>query len=51
MPLSWNENNKRAIEFSTEWKDTDCERAKAKSFWDSFFLDYLNKIRNTRNRC
>jgi hypothetical protein len=37
MPLSWNENNKRAIEFSTEWKDTDCERAKAKSFWDSFF--------------
>ena len=37
MPLSWNEINKRAIEFSTEWKDTDCERAEAKSFWDSFF--------------
>ncbi|MCX6986295.1 MAG: class I SAM-dependent DNA methyltransferase, partial [Lentisphaerae bacterium] len=37
MPLSWNEINKRAIEFSNEWKDVDCERAEAKSFWDSFF--------------
>ncbi len=37
MPLSWNEINKRAIDFSAEWKDVDCERAEAKSFWDSFF--------------
>jgi type I restriction-modification system DNA methylase subunit len=37
MPLSWNEINKRAIDFSTEWKNVDCERAEAKSFWDSFF--------------
>ncbi|HBC86185.1 MAG TPA: SAM-dependent methyltransferase [Lentisphaeria bacterium] len=37
MPLSWNEINKRAIEFSNEWKEVNCERSEAKSFWDSFF--------------
>src|SRR3989339_1812057 len=37
MPLSWNEINKRAIEFSNEWKDVNCERSESKSFWDSFF--------------
>ncbi|HCE45849.1 MAG TPA: SAM-dependent methyltransferase [Lentisphaeria bacterium] len=37
MPLSWNEINKRAIEFSNEWKDVHCERSESKSFWDSFF--------------
>ena len=37
MPLSWNEINKRAVDFSMEWKDVDCERAEAKSFWDSYF--------------
>ncbi len=37
MALSWNEINKRAIEFSQEWADETREHAEAKSFWDGFF--------------
>lgn len=37
MALSWNEINKRAIEFTNEWKNVVCERSEAKSFWDAFF--------------
>ena len=37
MPLSWNEIRKRAIAFSSEWKDETRERAEAQTFWNSFF--------------
>lgn len=38
MPsLSWNEIRKRAIKFSTEWKDETSESAEAQTFWNEFF--------------
>ncbi|MCM1991308.1 class I SAM-dependent DNA methyltransferase [Oceanirhabdus seepicola] len=37
MNLGWNEIRKRAIRFSTEWKDETSENAEAKTFWNDFF--------------
>ena len=37
MPLSWNEIQKRALEFSKNWENETNENAEAKSFWDGFF--------------
>ncbi|HUV80583.1 MAG TPA: DNA methyltransferase [Candidatus Bathyarchaeia archaeon] len=37
MPLSWNEIRKRAIAFSSEWKEETSESAEAQTFWNAFF--------------
>ena len=36
--LSWNEIQKRAIEFQALWAGESSEHAEANSFWDGFFL-------------
>ncbi len=37
MTLSWNEIRKRAIQFSSEWKDEKSEKSESQSFWNDFF--------------
>ena len=37
MPLSGNEIRKRAIAFSSEWKEETSESAEAQTFWNEFF--------------
>ena len=37
MSLNWNEIKKRAVEFSSEWKEETRERAESQTFWNQFF--------------
>ncbi len=35
--MSWNEIQKRAIEFSKEWENESSEKAESQTFWNEFF--------------
>lgn len=37
MRISWQEIRKRALAFTSEWKNESRERAEAQSFWNDFF--------------
>jgi len=37
VPLSWNEIQKRAVEFSREWSFEKRENAESQTFWNEFF--------------
>lgn len=46
MPLSWNEINSRALQFTKEWEGETRERAEKDTFWNQF----LNVFGITRRR-